>query len=65
MTGPRSTTEKGNALERHIRDLFQAEIGADRFWVKKQNCQVFLKKGYFSKDRGTEITLTFPSRCMH
>jgi len=55
MTVLRSTTEKGNALERHIRDLFQAEIDADRFWVKRQNCKVFLKKGYFSKDRGTEI----------
>ncbi|TXT35103.1 MAG: hypothetical protein FD135_5094 [Comamonadaceae bacterium] len=55
MTDSRSTTEKGNALERHIRDLFQVEIDADRFWAKKQNCKVFLKKGYFSKDRGTDI----------
>ncbi len=55
MTVPRSTTGKGNALERRIRDLFQAEIDADRFWAKKKNCKVFWKKGYFSKDRGTEI----------
>lgn len=55
MTDPRSTTGKGNALERRIRDLFQAEIDADRFWAKKKNCKVFWKKGYYSKDRGTEI----------
>ncbi|MFM9884027.1 MAG: ImmA/IrrE family metallo-endopeptidase [Burkholderiales bacterium] len=55
MTVPRSTTRKGNALERQIRDLFQTEIDADRFWAKKKNCKVFWKKGYYSKDRGTEI----------
>lgn len=55
MTVPPSTTGKGNALERRIRDLFQAEIDADRFWAKKKNCKVFWKKGYYSKDRGTEI----------
>lgn len=55
MTVLPSTTGKGNALELCIRDLFQAEIDADRFWAKKKNCEVFWKKGYFSKDRGTEI----------
>lgn len=55
MTVPRSTTGKGNVLERRIRDLFQAEIDADRFWAKETNCKVFWKKGYFSKDRGAEI----------
>lgn len=52
---PYSTTEKGNALEREIYDLLQAEIDADRFWAKRSNCKVFLKKGYFSKDRNSEI----------
>lgn len=55
MTSSRSTIGKGNALEQQIRDLFLAELDADRFWAKKQNCKVFWKKGYFSKDRGTEI----------
>lgn len=55
MTVPESTTGKGDALELRIRDLFQAEIDADRFWAKKKNCKVFWRKGYFSKDRGTEI----------
>lgn len=55
MTAPPSTTAKGTSLERRIRDLFQTEIDADRFWAKKKNCRVFWRKGYFSKDRGTEI----------
>ncbi|MBE7368019.1 ImmA/IrrE family metallo-endopeptidase [Ramlibacter pallidus] len=55
MAAASSTHAKGNSLERRIRDLFQSEIDADRFWAKKQNCKVFWKKGYFSKDRGTEI----------
>ena len=55
MTVLLATTGKGNSLERHIRDLFQSEIDADRFWAKRKNCKVFWRKGYFSKDRGTEI----------
>lgn len=50
-----TTAQKGNALEKRIRNLFQAEIDADRFWAKKTNCKVFLKKGYHSKDRQKEI----------
>jgi Zn-dependent peptidase ImmA (M78 family) len=55
MTVSRSNTARGNALEKRIYDLFQAEIEADRFWAKKDNCKVFWKKGYHSRDRGTEI----------
>lgn len=55
ITGSRSTIEKGNDLEEKIYQLLLAEIDADRFWAKKQNCKIFSKKGYFSKDRGTEI----------
>lgn len=56
MTAQGSSIEKGNALEQCVHDLLQSEIEADRFWAKKENCKVFLKKGYFSKDRGTKIT---------
>jgi hypothetical protein len=55
MPPQRSTTEVGNALELQIRDLFQAEIDADRFWAKKTNCKVFWKKGYYSRDREAKI----------
>jgi len=50
-----TTIEKGDALEKRIRDLFQTEINADRFWAKSANCKVFWKKGYHSKDRQSEI----------
>src|SRR5687768_2166293 len=50
-----STTRKGDALERIIRDLLQTEIEADRFYLKKDQCRIFWQKGYFSKDRGSKI----------
>lgn len=55
MTTARSSNKKGDALELRIFDLFQAEINADKFWVRKENCKVFRKKGYYSRDRGKEI----------
>lgn len=50
-----TTISKGDALELRIRDFFQSEIDADRFWAKKSCCKVFWKKGYFSKDRESSI----------
>jgi predicted helicase len=55
MKNSSSTTRKGDALEGDIHRLFQAEIEADRFWARKESCKVFRRKGYFSKDRGSEI----------
>ena len=50
-----SSTEIGDSLEREVHDLLRAEIEADRFFCKKANCKLFRKKGYHSKDRGSEI----------
>lgn len=50
-----STSTTGDFLEKRILDLFQTEIDADRFWAKKENCKVFWKKGYHSKDRNSDI----------
>ena len=55
MTSNFSTTAVGDMLEKQIYELFGSEIAGDRFWVKKENCRIFWKKGYFSKDRATEI----------
>jgi len=55
LGSPESSTSKGTALEVLIFSLFKAEIDFDRFWAKKDNCKVFLKKGYYSKDREKEI----------
>jgi Zn-dependent peptidase ImmA (M78 family) len=50
-----TTSEQGDTLELRIRELFQREIDADRFWAKKENCKVYWKKGYYSKDRDRKI----------
>ena len=52
---PPTTTEKGDALEQVIFDLFRSEIEADRFYLRKDQCKLFRRKGYFSKDRGSKI----------
>lgn len=55
MSRPPNSTHKGDALEKCIFGLFQTEIEADRFWAKKENCKIFWKKGYYSKDRERDI----------
>lgn len=55
MAAASSTLAKGNSLERRIFELFKTEIDADRFWAKAECCKVHWKKGYFSRDRGTDI----------
>lgn len=50
-----SSIAVGNALETKIYNLFQTEIAADRLWAKKDNCRLFLKKGYYSRDRKGKI----------
>lgn len=55
MSNQKSTTRVGDELERRIFDLVRAEIDADRFFFRKQNCKVFAKKGYYSRDRCSNI----------
>lgn len=55
MSSTSNSSKKGNALEERVHNLFQEEIDADRFWAKQSNCKVFWRKGYYSKDRGTDI----------
>ena len=49
------TTSIGNSLETRIYDILQAEIEADRFFVRKSCCKLFKGKGYYSKDRCSDI----------
>ena len=51
----RSAKQTGDVFEKRVRDYFRAEIAADRFWATKDNCRIFWKKGYHSKDRNTKI----------
>lgn len=50
-----NSTTVGDALEESIFHLFRAEIDAGRFWAKKTCCKVYRRKGYFSKDRNSQI----------
>lgn len=50
-----STTSKGLMLEQAMHSLLKTEIDADRFWAKKANCKLYTKKGYYSKDRQSDI----------
>jgi len=49
------TTTKGNKLEEDIFQLMKGEISSGRFIVKNENCKIYLKKGYYSKDRQKNI----------
>lgn len=50
-----NTTVLGDTLENKIHALFLSEIENDRFWVKRDCCKIYRKKGYHSKDRGKKI----------
>ena len=50
-----NTTVKGDKLESIIFTLFEREIRQGRFFADPSNCQVFSKKGYYSRDREKEI----------
>lgn len=50
-----NTVERGNSLELNLFKEFQRLIENDLFLSPAANCKVFRKKGYFSKDRQTNI----------
>lgn len=50
-----STTKKGDELELAIFNLFKTQIEANRFFATKECCRIFHRKGYYSKDRESEI----------
>jgi predicted helicase len=55
MKRDENTRRRGDAFEQRIHDYFAGEIAADRFWAKKENCRIFSKKGYHSRDRNSDI----------
>jgi len=50
-----NTTKKGDVFEREVFNFFKNEITSNRFYVKKEYCKIFSKKGYYSKDRSKDI----------
>lgn len=49
------TTEKGDKLEDQTFDIFENQITEGCFFVKREYCKIFRKKGYYSKDREKNI----------
>lgn len=50
-----NSTKKGDRLEAKVLSLLKEEISQDRFFVGKDNCRIYPKKGYYSKDREKDI----------
>ena len=50
-----SSTALGDEFEVQVLDLLRREIETDRFYFKRECCQIFHKKGYYSEDRKDEI----------
>ncbi|MDA8519866.1 ImmA/IrrE family metallo-endopeptidase [Acidovorax sp. NCPPB 4044] len=50
-----NTTEKGDALEIAVFNLFEAQIETDRFFARKDCCRIFRRKGYYSEKRKANI----------
>lgn len=50
-----SSVSKGDFLEEKVFDTFHREIEEDRFLVRMEQCKIHRKKGYYSKDRHSEI----------
>lgn len=50
-----NTTEFGDVLEKQVNDYLSKLIAADLYWVRKESCKIFWKKGYYSAQRRSEI----------
>lgn len=50
-----SSVDKGDKLEAQIYSLFDAEISNGRFFAKEENCEIYARKGYYSRDRKKKI----------
>ncbi|WP_175853472.1 ImmA/IrrE family metallo-endopeptidase [Burkholderia anthina] len=55
MSTLQNTTRIGDEFEKRIFEFFRTEIDADRLPFKRECCKIFSKKGYYSRDRCSEI----------
>ncbi len=51
----KSSFLKGDELEQKVFEILCTEVESDRFLFKREACKVHRKKGYFSKDRESNI----------
>lgn len=50
-----NTTKLGKILEQEVYDYFSYQIDNDLFWARKSCCKIYRQKGYYSKDRDSDI----------
>ncbi len=50
-----NTTRKGNKLEARVFALIERLISEDGFYITRDRCKLYPKRGYYSKDRGKDI----------
>ena len=50
-----STTLKGDKFKKRVFDFMSREIREDRFYARPELCKIFMEKGYYSRDRKSEI----------
>jgi Zn-dependent peptidase ImmA (M78 family) len=50
-----NTTKKGDRLENQVFEVFESQIDEGCFFSRSDYCNIFRKKGYYSKDREKEI----------
>lgn len=50
-----NTTKIGDSFEKKVYELFKDELEQDRLFVKGENCKIYQKKGYYSRDREGDI----------
>lgn len=50
-----NTTKIGDSFENKVYELFKEELSQDRLFVKGDSCNIYQKKGYYSRDRQSEI----------
>lgn len=52
-----NTVAKGNTFEDKVFELIEAELNYDRLGLTPSQARIFKKKGYFSKERNSEIVV--------
>lgn len=52
-----NTVEKGEKLEKEVFEVFKKELTQGRLGLNENHAKVFLKKGYYSKDREKDIVV--------
>lgn len=50
-----NSTKIGNSFEDKVYKLFKNELEQDRLFIKGENCKIYQKKGYYSRDREKDI----------